>query len=79
MDCNSKLTACIQQQCNQRAILGLEALEQGRQGQDIEYHVDEAHVQQRVGVQSVHCKRSDGGEASEECKDYETRRMNAYR
>jgi hypothetical protein len=36
-------------------MFGFESLHQGRQADDVDQHVQEAHVYEEEGIQSVHC------------------------
>lgn len=53
------LTSCIQKKGGKRAILGLESFQKRREGNNIQYEVEETHVKQGERIQSIHCKPSD--------------------
>lgn len=49
-------TAGEEDERDERAVLGFEALEELCQGEDVDEGVEEAQVQERVGVKAVHCE-----------------------
>lgn len=50
------LTPCKKCQCDQCAELGLEALEERCNGDEVEDHVEEVEMHNGEQIESVHCK-----------------------